>query len=81
MASGGRNERVRYVLVRAAEQGFFEAARPAARAFDPLLRGSTIKGARDAFAAASVATSSTDEAHVLRLAFVRSGVRPPPPPP
>jgi hypothetical protein len=68
------------VLVRAAEQGFVEAINPAARVFDPLLRGGVCKGARNAFAAVSVETASTNEAHVLRLAFLRTGARPVPPP-
>jgi hypothetical protein len=64
---------IRYVLARAAEQGFFEAVVPAAAPFDPLLRGTIRRGARRAFTAASAATKVTDEAHVLRLAFLRMG--------
>ncbi len=70
---------VRYVLVRAAEQGFFEAVAPALARFDPLLRGGIKKRARQAFAEASAATTVTDEGHVLRLAFLRAGLKPPPP--
>lgn len=66
---------VRYVLARAAENGFFEAVVPASQAFDPLLRGSIRKGARRAFATASAATSVTDEAHVLRLAYLQAAGR------
>jgi hypothetical protein len=66
---------VRYVLARAAENGFFEAVVPAAQRFDPLLRGSIRKGARRAFAAASSATSVTDEGHVLRLAYLQCAGR------
>ncbi len=62
---------VRYVLARAAEQGFFEAVVPASQRFDPLLRGSIRRGARRAFAAASSETKVTDEPHVLRLAYLR----------
>ncbi len=71
---------VRYVLARAAENGFFEAVVPASAPFDPLLRASIRRRARRAFASASSATSVTDEAHVLRLAFLRvAGVAAPPP--
>ncbi len=63
---------VRYVLARAAENGFFEAVVPAAQTFDPLLRGSIRRGARRAFATASSATKVTDEAHVLRLAYLQT---------
>ena len=67
---------VRYVLARAAENGFFEAAGPAASPFDPLLRGGIRKAARNAFAEASASTSVTDEAHVLRLAYLKVAGRP-----
>ncbi|HEY1957678.1 MAG TPA: hypothetical protein VGH28_18790 [Polyangiaceae bacterium] len=73
-------EPVRYVLARAAENGFFEAVVPASTAFDPLLRGSIRRRARRIFTKASAATSVTDEAHVLRLAFLyASRVAAPPP--
>lgn len=62
---------VRYVLARAAENGFFEAVVPSCAPFDPLLRGAIRKGARRAFATASATTKLTDEAHVLRLAFLQ----------
>ncbi len=62
---------VRYVLARAAENGFFEAVVPNSAPFDPLLRGSIRRGARRAFSNASGATKITDEAHVLRLAFLQ----------
>ena len=61
---------VRYVLARAAENGFFEAVVPASAPFDPFLRASIRKGARRVFSAASTATKITDEAHCLRLAFL-----------
>jgi len=63
---------VRYVLARAAENGFFEAVVPAAQRYDPLLRGSIRRRARRIFSSASEATKVTDEAHVLRLAFLRA---------
>lgn len=61
---------VAYVLARAAEDGFIEAIRPASQRFDPLLRGSICKKARDAFAQASTSTKIGDEKHKLRLAFL-----------
>ena len=67
---------VRYVLARAAENGFFEAVNPATSPFDPLLRGGIRKAARNAFAEASASTSVTDEAHVLRLAYLKAAGRP-----
>ncbi len=67
---------VRYVLARAAENGFFEAVNPATAPFDPLLRGGIRKSARNAFAEASASTSVTDEAHVLRLAYLKVAGRP-----
>jgi len=67
---------VRYVLARAAENGFFEAVNPATSPFDPLLRGGIRKSARNAFAEASASTSVTDEAHVLRLAYLKVAGRP-----
>ncbi|HEX4513919.1 MAG TPA: hypothetical protein VH054_10295 [Polyangiaceae bacterium] len=67
---------VRYVLARAAENGFFEAVNPATAPFDPLLRGGIRKAARNAFAEASASTSVTDEAHVLRLAYLKVAGRP-----
>jgi hypothetical protein len=71
---------VRYVLARAAENGFFEAVVPAAQPFDPLVRGSIRKRARRAFARASESTKVTDEGHVLRLAFLQvANVQAPPP--
>jgi hypothetical protein len=71
---------IRYVLARAAEQGFFEAVVPALAPFDPLLRGTIRRGARRAFAKASADSKVTDEAHLLRLAFLRLGPRPAPGP-
>jgi len=62
---------VRYVLARAAENGFFEAVVPNSSPFDPLLRGSIRRGARAAFSKASSSTHVTDEAHVLRVAFLQ----------
>ncbi|CAN5368268.1 hypothetical protein BH09MYX1_BH09MYX1_27350 [soil metagenome] len=61
---------VAYVLARAVEEGAAFAIQPAAHRFDPLLRGSIAKRARDAIAVASTKTKVQDEKHHLRLAFL-----------
>jgi hypothetical protein len=71
---------VRYVLARAGENGFFEAVVPASQRFDPLLRGSIRRRARRFYVAASESTKVTDEAHVIRLAFLRAANVALPPP-
>ena len=71
---------VRYVLARAAENGFFEAVVPASAPFYPLLRGWIPSGSRSSLDYGRSETTATDEAHVLRLAFLRvAGVAAPPP--
>lgn len=63
---------VSYVLARAAEEGIAEAALGAASPFDPLLRNGIRKKARKAIADAGALTRITDEAHVIRVAFLHS---------
>ncbi len=63
---------VSYVLARAAEEGIAEAVAGAASPFDPLLRNGIRKKARKAIVDAGPLTRVTDEAHVIRVAFLRS---------